>query len=94
MDQEDYLSKLNDLEPQISSARSCCYLGKAKRLCTCEYAIYKIRPYAFDILRAIQPFFELVGISNIPHYELEQIVDHIESVLNKPIADMMIEQQK
>ena len=30
----------------------------------------------------------------MPHYELEQIVDHIESVLNKPIADMLNKQAK
>jgi len=30
----------------------------------------------------------------MPHYELEQIIDHIESVLNKPIAEMLKRQQK
>lgn len=33
-----------------------------------------------------------MAISNITHYELEQIIDHIESALNKPAADMMMRQ--
>jgi len=53
-----------------------------------------VRPYVYEILRAIQPFFEIIAMSNMPHYELEQIIDHIESVLNKPIADMLIRQAK
>jgi hypothetical protein len=45
-------------------------------------------------LRAIQPFFEVVGMSNIPFLELEQIIDHIELVLNKPITQLMKKQSE
>ena len=71
----------------------CCNLAKHKIKCLCGFTLYKVRPYVYEILRALQPFFEIIALSNMPHYELEQIVDHIESVLNKPIAEM-IDKQK
>ena len=43
---------------------------------------------------AIQPFFELIAVSNLPHSELEQIVNHIEDVLNKPIIEIIKRQAK
>jgi len=49
-----------------------------------------IRPYTFEILRAIQPFFEIVGMTNMPYNELEQIIDFIELMLNKPIHEMLM----
>jgi len=42
---------------------------------------------------AIQPFFELIAVSLLPNYELEQIVNHIEDVLNKPIIEVLVRQQ-
>lgn len=54
--------------------------------------MYKIRPYTFEIIRAIQPFFEIIAISDLAYNELEQIIDHIEIVLNKPINDAQIKQ--
>lgn len=39
---------------------------------------------------AIQPFFELIAVSYLPNYELEQIVNHIEDVLNKPIIEVLV----
>ena len=47
----------------------------------------------YEILRALQPFFEIVAVSNMPNFELEQIINHIESVLNKPIAEMIVKQK-
>ena len=70
----------------------CCNLAKHKGKCMCGYTLYKVRPYVYEILRALQPFFEIIALSNMPHYELEQIVEHIESVLNKPIAEMIAKQ--
>ena len=46
------------------------------------------------ILRAIQPFFEIIALSNMPNSELEQIIDHIENVLNKPIIELLKRQEK
>lgn len=40
-------------------------------------------------MRAISPFFEIIALSNMPTYELDQIITHIESVLNKPIIEML-----
>lgn len=48
-----------------------------------------VRPYTYEILRAIQPFFEIVVFSKLHHKVLEHIIDHIESVLNKPIKDFL-----
>ena len=50
--------------------------------------------FFFMILRAIQPFFEIIALSNMPHCQLEQIIDHIEHVLNKPIAELIVRQKK
>ena len=57
--------------------------------CVCEIMVYQVRPYAYDILRAIQPFFEIVVFSRMHHKVLEQIIDHIESILNKPIKEFL-----
>ena len=66
----------------------CCKLNKFDRNCACDRIIYQVRPYTYEILRAIQPFFEMVATSNLPHYLLENIIEHMEHVLNKPITDM------
>jgi hypothetical protein len=70
-DGSNYITKLEELEPETKQPKTCCYIGRARRVCTCDYSIYKMRPYTFDILRAIQPFFEIIAISNIPHFQLE-----------------------
>jgi len=51
--------------------------------------VFQLRPYTYHILRAIQPFFEIVIFSKMHHKILEHIIDHIESVLNKPIKDFL-----
>ena len=56
----------------------------------CDKTVYQIRPYTFEILRAIQPFFEIVATSNLHYDELDQIIEHIECVLNKPLIDLVI----
>ena len=68
-------------------------MGMVGLRCICGQTLYKVRPYAFEILRALQPFFEIVAISNISQKELEQIIDHFESVLNKPIVEMIAKQR-
>ena len=74
--------------------KDCCSIGKKRKLCMCSKTIYQIRPYVFEILRALQPFFEIIALSNMPNYELEQIIDHIEVVLNKPIIEMINRQAR
>lgn len=51
--------------------------------------VYLVRPYTYEILRAIQPFFEIVVFSKLHHKILEHIIDHIESILNKPIKEFL-----
>ena len=51
--------------------------------------LYQVRPYVYEILRALQPFFEMIALSNMSNYELEQIIDHMEAILNKPIIEMI-----
>ena len=46
-----------------------------------------VRPYAYDLLRAVQPFFELICYSKNHSVILEQIVDHIEEVINRPVKE-------
>ena len=43
--------------------------------------VYMVRPYTLDILRALQPFYELIAFSNIPERVLNAIIKHIEVVL-------------
>ena len=45
--------------------------------------MYQIRPYTFQFLNAIQPFYEIVAISNIDIKKIEIILDHLETVLNE-----------
>ena len=71
----------------------CCNIGNRGKMCLCNKDLYQIRPYVFMMLRAIQPFFELVALANIPNPQLEQIIDHIENMLNKPIYEL-IKRQK
>ena len=66
----------------------CCE-HKGTDKCICDLLVYLVRPYTYEILRAIQPFFEIVVFSKLHHKVLEHIIDHIESVLNKPIKDFL-----
>jgi len=36
---------------------------------------------------AIQPFYEIIGISNVPFGELMQIVDYFEDLLNEEVEE-------
>lgn len=97
---QEIMKNYNPQSPDQSTGKgkhkvgNCCPLGQQGKLCLCNYSLYQVRPYTYEILRAIQPFFEIVAVSNMYNYELEQIIDHIESVLNKPIIEMLIRQAK
>ena len=49
----------------------CCTLGKKGKLCLCNRTIYQIRPYVFEILRALQPFFEIIAVAYMSNFEIE-----------------------
>jgi hypothetical protein len=49
--------------------------------------VYQIRPFAIKFLRALKPFFDIIVYSRLDLNTLTQIVDHIETILNKPILD-------
>jgi hypothetical protein len=61
----------------------CIYQGTSD--CVCNLIVYKIRPYTFELLRALQPFFEIIVFSQMYHKIVEYIIDHIEGILNKPV---------
>jgi hypothetical protein len=50
--------------------------------------VYLVRPYAYEFLRAVQPFFEIICYSNLHSKIIQEIVDHLEAVLNKPVKDI------
>jgi hypothetical protein len=47
--------------------------------------LYKIRPHTLDMMRAILPFFEIVACSNLKFHDIEQIVDHLELLIDYPV---------
>ena len=55
--------------------------------CFCRVLVFQIRPYTFEILSAFQPFFELLAFSSLHFTTIEQIINHIEDVLNLPIKE-------
>ena len=58
-------------ESKEQAKPTCCSIGKLGKLCLCNKILYKIRPYSFDLIRAIQPFFEMIAISNLAYNVLE-----------------------
>ena len=68
----------------------CCKLGQKGKLCLCERTIYLVRPYVYELLRGLQPFFEIIGYSSMKDFILKQIIDHIENVLNKPVIELFL----
>jgi len=44
--------------------------------------VYMVRPYTYEFLRALEPFFELIVFSNMRKKDLEQLVTAIENILN------------
>ena len=80
--------KSNSKEKVIDEPDFCCE-HKGTDRCICDLMVYLVRPYTYEILRAIQPFFEIVVFSKLHHKILEHIIDHIESILNKPIKEFL-----
>ena len=72
---ENYDSNREESKDEQCPKKNCCKLGQNSKLCLCYKVIFKIRPYTLDMIRAIQPFFEMIAISNMPYNEIEQIID-------------------
>jgi hypothetical protein len=66
----------------------CCE-KKGQDECICDLYVFRIRPYTYEMLRAIQPFFEIVVFSKFHHKIIEHITDYLESILNTPIKEML-----
>lgn len=76
----DYISMRLNLKQD-----GVCCKKEGTSECFCHVYIYKIRPYTYEFLRAIQPFFEVIIFSNMHYKLIEGICNHIEEVLNEPI---------
>ena len=48
-----------------------------------------IRPYSYEFLRAIEPFFEIIIYSEMNHKTLLKICDHFEEILNDPVKEYL-----
>lgn len=83
-----------DMSKQSNEEVDLCCEHKGTDRCICDLMVYLVRPYTYEILRAIQPFFEIVVFSKLHHKILEHIIDHIESILNKPIREFLEKYQK
>lgn len=70
------------------NVKNCCDLADTEE-CICALHVFRIRPYTFEFLRAIQPFFEIVVFSNMHYKIIESICNHLEDVLNEPIKQYL-----
>ena len=68
---ENYDTTREETKDEQIPKKDCCKLGQSSKRCMCFKVIYKIRPYTLDLIRAIQPFFEMIAISNMPYNEIE-----------------------
>ena len=75
----------------VGDPKECSVDTCSKRIikgyCVCKLMAFNIRPHSFELVGAIQPFFEVVATSHFTFRELKQIVDQIEKVLNNPIIE-------
>ena len=54
------------IEPsQTLKPCDCCSIGRKGELCLCNNMLYKIRPYTFELMSSIQPFFEVIATSQL-----------------------------
>ena len=62
---------------EIDSVCDCSIEG-----CACKIEVYKIRPYALELMRAIRPFLEVIAFTNWPEKKLSEFLRQFEEVLN------------
>ena len=68
-----------------------CLLPEIKEACVCCLKFYFVRPFAYQMLLAIQPYFEIIAISKLYFMELEQLLCTMEKELNKLVSQMNIQ---
>ena len=51
--------------------------------------VFMVRPYTFEFIRAIEPFFEIVIYSHMHYQVIEQICSQLEEILNGPIKEYL-----
>jgi hypothetical protein len=51
--------------------------------------LFAVRPYAYDFMRAIQPFFEIIAFSNLGSKVLKQVIQNLENTLNSPVQEYL-----
>jgi hypothetical protein len=57
--------------------------------CICSVEVYKVRPYTYDFLRSLQPFYSVSCYTVLNKIRAEKIIIHIERVLNQPVLDLL-----
>lgn len=62
-------------------------MPKFKGICCCHLKFYLVRPYTFEFLSVLHPFYEIIGMADVSFKELNLIVEHFEMYLNIPIAE-------
>lgn len=67
----NYKTNFLFLEKNQINEVMCCPYYKTKKCHCCQFLVYQVRPYAFDFLRAISPFFEIIAFSKIPRLILD-----------------------
>ena len=56
--------------------------------------MYQVRPQALELLRATEPFYELIAFSNMPESQLEQVIEHLELLIQMPILEKLASQKQ
>jgi hypothetical protein len=77
------------VDMKMFASQGLCCLFKGSEQCICHINVYKIRPYTYDLLRAVQPFYEIICCSKNHGIVLEKIIDHIEEVINRPVIEWL-----
>ena len=58
---ENYIVIKKIIKKSADNEFCCIYQGTTD--CVCNLIVFKIRPYTFELLRALQPFFEIIVFS-------------------------------
>ena len=72
--------------------QKCC--GKEDCFCLSNKTLYMIKPYALNFLRSVNSFYEVIFLAKLPDYEVNEIVSHLETLLNEHIIDIKNNLQK
>ena len=59
---------VQDFGKPTVEVQECCENKQQGKMCICNLELYQIRPFTFELLRSIQPFFELIAFSKMPFH--------------------------